>query len=145
MYQKSSTQDRRPVWLDRELLEELKRKKKLYAVWKQGQVLQEFDRALVHICRGQDAKGQNSIRVETDQYCVRHQEGFLKYTSTKRRSKENTRLIVIEDVHLTVKDKEVWRHTMHSLASVFSNTDKLTSAQSPDLEDDFRNSVFPLG
>lgn len=82
----------------------------MYAVWKQGQTLQEFDRALIHICRGQDAKDQNSIRVETDQYCVRHQEGFLKYNRTKRRSKENTRLIVIEDGHLTIKDKEVWRH-----------------------------------
>lgn len=63
--------------MDRELIE-LKRKKKLYVFWKQGQALQEFDRAVIHICRGQDAKGQSSIGAEADQYCVRQQEGFFK-------------------------------------------------------------------
>lgn len=69
--------------------------------------MQEFDRAVVHIGRGQDAKGQSSIRVETDWYCVRQPEGFSKYTSSKRRPKENTRLILSEDGHLTIKGEEV--------------------------------------
>lgn len=142
MYQKSSKWDRRPVWLDRKLLMELKRKNKLYAVWKQGQALQQFNTAAVHICRGQDAKGQSSTRVESDRYCVRQPEGFLKYTSSKRRSKENSRMIVIEDGHLTIKGEELWRHSM--FASVFNKTDKLLSAQSLDLEDDFRNNDFPF-
>ncbi|GAB0210316.1 mitochondrial enolase superfamily member 1 [Grus japonensis] len=43
---KSSKQGRRPSWLNRELLVELKRKKKLYDLWKQGQALQEDDRAM---------------------------------------------------------------------------------------------------
>lgn len=46
--------------MDRKLILELSRKKKLYAIWKQGQISQEFDRADVHTCRVQDAKGQSS-------------------------------------------------------------------------------------
>lgn len=40
---------RRSAWLNRELL--LKKKKKLYHLWKQGQVSQEDYRAAVCICR----------------------------------------------------------------------------------------------
>lgn len=40
---------RRPAWLNRELL--LKKKKKLYHLWKHGQVSQEDYRAAVCICR----------------------------------------------------------------------------------------------
>ena len=68
---KSSKKGRRPAWLNRELLVELKRKKKLYDLWNQGQASQEDYRAVICICKGEDTKGQNSIRVETGQCCVR--------------------------------------------------------------------------
>ena len=48
---KSSKRGRRPAWLNRELLMELKRKKKLYDLWKQGQASQEDHKAVVCICR----------------------------------------------------------------------------------------------
>ena len=48
---KSSKRVRRPAWLNRELLVELKRKKKLYGLWKEGQGLQKDYRAVVHIYR----------------------------------------------------------------------------------------------
>jgi len=47
----SSELGRRPTWLSRELLVELKRKKKLHDLWKQGQASQEDYRAVVCICR----------------------------------------------------------------------------------------------
>ena len=42
---------RRPAWLNRELLMELRGKKKLYDFWKQGQGLQEEYRAMVRLFR----------------------------------------------------------------------------------------------
>jgi len=53
---KSSKWGGRPAWLIRELLLDLKRKKKLYDLWKRGQALQEDYRAVVHICREETRK-----------------------------------------------------------------------------------------
>ena len=47
---KSSKWGRRPAWLNREHLIEIKSKNKLYDLWRQGQGLQEECRAVVHLC-----------------------------------------------------------------------------------------------
>lgn len=90
----------------------------------------------------QKAKAQLELKLTST--VSDNKKGFLKYTSSNRRSKENTRLILVEDGHLTINSEEVWRHSILSFALVFNNTDKLSSAQSPDLEDDFRNSDSPF-
>jgi len=46
---KPSKRSRRPAWLSRELLLELKKKKKFYDLWKRDQALQEDHRAVVRI------------------------------------------------------------------------------------------------
>ncbi|KAK4810495.1 hypothetical protein QYF61_004275 [Mycteria americana] len=57
--------------------------------------------------KGEDTKGQSSTRVETGQCCVRQQERiFFKYVNSKRRSKENIGLILVEDGHLNNRDEE---------------------------------------
>ena len=69
--------------------------------------------------------GQSSIRVETGQCCVRQQEGlFLKYVNSKRRSKENIGLILVEDGHLTNRDEEKAEAFNAFFASVFSSTSR---------------------
>ena len=45
---------RRPVWPNRELLIELKRKMQLHHVWKQGQALHEDCRGVICVCREQN-------------------------------------------------------------------------------------------
>ncbi|KAK4811148.1 hypothetical protein QYF61_019779 [Mycteria americana] len=62
---KSSKLGRRPAWLNRELLVELKRrKKKLYDLWKQGQALQEDYRAVVHIRRKKRQKAKAELELK---------------------------------------------------------------------------------
>ena len=49
--QKSSKRGRRPAWLSRDLLLELRQKRKVYGHWKQGQVPWEDYRDAVRHCR----------------------------------------------------------------------------------------------
>ncbi|KAK4818823.1 hypothetical protein QYF61_019860 [Mycteria americana] len=79
-----------------ELLVELKRKKKLYDLWKQGQASQEGYRAM--------AKAQLELKLAS--VVSDHKKGFFRYVNCKRRSKENVGPILIEDGHLTNRDKE---------------------------------------
>ena len=48
---KSSKRGRRPAWLSRDLLLELRQKRKVYGLWKQGQAAQEDYRDAVCHCR----------------------------------------------------------------------------------------------
>lgn len=64
---KSGKWGRRPAWLNRKLLMELKTKKKFYNLWKQGQALEKEGGAVVHRCR---EKTENSTGVETGQCCA---------------------------------------------------------------------------
>ena len=61
---KSSKRGRRPAWLNRELLMELRRKKKLYDLWKQDQALQEEYRAVVHLCREKILKAKAQLELK---------------------------------------------------------------------------------
>lgn len=75
---KWSKRGKRPPWLNREILMELKRKRKLYDLWKWGQALQESYRAVVHICREktQKAEVQSELRLASD--LLDNEKGFLK-------------------------------------------------------------------
>ncbi|KAK4810929.1 hypothetical protein QYF61_013337 [Mycteria americana] len=118
----SSKQGRRPAWLNREPLLELRRKKKLYDLWKQGQASQEEYRDVIH-----------------------NKKGFFKYVNSKRRSKENIAPILVEDGHLTNRDEEKAEAFNAFSPSVFNNTDRPWAARSPELEDHERgNSAFPF-
>ncbi|PKU39318.1 rna-directed dna polymerase from mobile element jockey- hypothetical protein [Limosa lapponica baueri] len=64
-----------------------------------------------------------------------NKKGFLKYITSKRRSKENIGLIFVEDGHLTNRDEEKVDTFNVVFASAFNNTDRPSAARSPELED----------
>ena len=75
-----------------------------------------------------------------------NKKGFFKYVNSKRRSKENIGLILVEDGHLTNRDEEKAEAFNAVFASVFNNTDRPWAAQSPELEDyECGNSDFICG
>jgi len=57
-------QGRRPAWLNGELLTDLRRKKKLYDPWKQGQASQEEYRAMVCLCREKKQKAKVQLELK---------------------------------------------------------------------------------
>ena len=125
---------------------ELRRKKKLYDLWKQGQTLQEDYRAVVHICREKTQKAEAQLELKLASVVSGNKKGFFKYVTSRRRSKENTGLIFVEDGHLTNRDEEkAEAFNAFFFASVFKRTDRPWAAQSPASEDhECRNSDFPF-
>ncbi|GAB0209633.1 mitochondrial enolase superfamily member 1 [Grus japonensis] len=132
---KSSKQGRRPAWLNRELLVELKRKKKLYDLWKQGQASQEDYRAVVRICREKTRKAKAQLELKLASVVSDNKKVFFKYVNSKRRSKENIGAILVEDAHLTNRDEEKVEAFNVVFASVFNNIDSPWATRSPESED----------
>ena len=142
---KLSKRGRRPAWLNRELLIELKRKKKLYDLWKEGQASQENYRAVVCICREKTGKAKAQLELNSASVVSDNKKGFLKYVNSKRRSKENLGLIFVEDGRLTNSDEEKAEAFKAFFASFFNNTDRPWAARSSELEDhDCGNSDIPF-
>ncbi|KAK4818300.1 LOW QUALITY PROTEIN: hypothetical protein QYF61_010762 [Mycteria americana] len=128
-----------------ELLVELKRKKKLYDLWKQGQASQEGYSAVVRICREKTRKAKAPLELKLASVVSDHKKGFFRYVNSKRRSKENIGLILVEDGRLTNRDEEKAEAFNASFASVFNNTDRPWAARSPESQDhECGNSDFPF-
>ena len=142
---KLSKRGGRPAWLNRELLIELKRKKKLYDLWKEGQASQENYRAVVCICREKTGKAKAQLELTSASVVSDNKKGFLKYVNSKRRSKENIAPIFVEDGRLTDSDEEKAEAFKAFFASFFNNTDRPWAARSSELEDhDCGNSDIPF-
>lgn len=70
---------------------------------------------------------------------------FFKYVNSKRRSKEKTGPVLVEDGHLTNRDEEKAEAFNVILASVFNNTGRPWTARSSRSEDtECGNSDFPF-
>jgi len=58
MSKKSSNGDRRPTWMSKEILVELRWKRKVYGMWKEGKAAWEEYRNAVRVCRGARRKAK---------------------------------------------------------------------------------------
>lgn len=56
--QKMSWQGKPPAWMDNELLKEVRSKKRLYHLWKEGLVSQEVFKGFARACRKKFRKAQ---------------------------------------------------------------------------------------
>ena len=89
MCRKTSRWGRRSVWLNRELWLELRKKTRVYDLWKKGQATQEDYMDVVRLCREKirRAKAQPELNLAT---AVKDSKKCCyKYISNKRRAKEN--------------------------------------------------------
>lgn len=76
----------------------------------------------------EDTKGQSSVTQKLAGAVSNNKKGFLKHINSKRRSKENTGLILVEDSHLPNRDEEKAETFDVYFASVFGDTDRPWSA-----------------
>jgi len=84
MCHKTNCRGRRPAWLNRELLQGLGKKKRVYHLWKKGQATQEEYRGRVRSCIEEirKAKAQLELRLAT---VVRdNKKCFYKYNNNKK-------------------------------------------------------------
>ncbi|GAB0205527.1 mitochondrial enolase superfamily member 1 [Grus japonensis] len=138
-----SRQGRRPAWLNRDLLE-LRRKKKRYACWKQGQAMWEDyrDAACLHGEKIHVAKAQLELKLAST---VGHnKKDFFKYVNNKRRTRESIGSLLDENGHLTNRDIDKAETFNAFFASVFNTDDRLWDPSCHELEDhDCGNDKLP--
>ncbi|KAK4817282.1 hypothetical protein QYF61_007840 [Mycteria americana] len=86
---KTSRRGRRPAWLTRELWLELRRKRRVYDLWKKGRATQEDYKGVARLCREKTRRAKAELELSLAAAIKDNKKHFFKYISSKRRAKEN--------------------------------------------------------
>ncbi|KAK4825574.1 LOW QUALITY PROTEIN: hypothetical protein QYF61_000573 [Mycteria americana] len=132
---KTSQRGRRPAWLNRELWLELRKKRRVYDLWKKGQATQEDYKGVARLCREKIRRAKAEL--ELNLAAATTKKHFFKYISSKRRVKENLQPLVDGGGNTVTKDEEKKAEVLNAFfASVFNSRANCSlGTQPPELED----------
>ncbi|KFP35230.1 hypothetical protein N324_05800, partial [Chlamydotis macqueenii] len=138
---KSGKKARRPAWMNKELLDQLKTKKKGYNEGKQGHGAWEDYREIDQTARDQvrQAKALTKLHLAGD--VKGHKKTFYRYIEDKRKTKENVSPLWKEMGDLITQDMEKAEVLNDFFASVFtsdspSHVAKVTEGKGRDWENE---------
>ncbi|GAB0209097.1 hypothetical protein GRJ2_003375400 [Grus japonensis] len=117
---KSSKGGRRPAWMSKELPEKLKGKKEVYRMWKKGLPTWEEYRDVVRLRRDATRKAKAHLELNVARDVKDKKEGFFKYISSKRTTRENVGLLLNEVGALVMEDTEKAELLNAAFASLFT-------------------------
>jgi len=133
---KTDRQGRKQVWLNRELLRGLRKKRRIYHLWKKGQATQEEYRDLVRSCREEIIKAKAQLEHRLATVVRDNKKCFYKYISNKKGAKENLYLLLGAGGNIATKDEEKSEVLNAFFVAVFnSQTSYYQGIQPPELED----------
>ncbi|KAK4819410.1 hypothetical protein QYF61_003681 [Mycteria americana] len=104
--QKTSRQGRRPAWLTRELWLELRKKRRVYDLWKKGRATQEDYKGVARLCREKIRRAKAELELNLAAAVKDNKKHFFKYIRGKRRAKENLQPLVDGGGNTVTKDEE---------------------------------------
>ncbi|KAF1512578.1 hypothetical protein FQV20_0000633, partial [Eudyptula albosignata] len=126
---------RRPAWLNGELLQGLRKKRRVYRLWKKGQATQGEYRDLVRSCREEMRKAKAQLEHNLAAVVKDNKKSFYKDINDKR-AKETLHPLLDAGGNVVTKDEEKAEVLNAFFASVFnSRTGYPQGTQPPELED----------
>ncbi|KAK4822092.1 hypothetical protein QYF61_009792 [Mycteria americana] len=133
---KMSWRGRRPAWLTRELCLELKKKRRVYDLWKKGRATQEDYKGVARLCREKIRRAKAELELNLAAAVKDNKKLFFKYISSKRRAKENLQPLVDRGGNTVIKDEEKAELLNAFFASVFNSRANCSlGTQPPESED----------
>ncbi|GAB0202606.1 mitochondrial enolase superfamily member 1 [Grus japonensis] len=106
--------------MSKELLEKLKGKKEVYRMWKKGLPTWEEYRDVVRECRDATWKAKAHLELNVARDVKDKKNGFFKYISSKRKTRENVGPLLNEVGALAMEDTEKGKLLNAAFASVFT-------------------------
>ncbi|KAF1504960.1 hypothetical protein FQV18_0002372, partial [Eudyptula minor novaehollandiae] len=127
---------RRPAWLNGEVLLGLRKKRRVYRLWKKGQATQEEYRDLVRSCREEMRKAKAQLERNLAAVVKDNKKSFYKYINDKKRAKENLHPLLDAGGNIVTEDEEKAEVLNAFFASDFNRQSSYPQGiQPPELED----------
>ena len=102
----SSKGGRRPAWLNKELLTEIRQKRKVHGMWKEGQATWEEYRNTVKACREARRKAKVHLELNLPRDVKDNKKRSFNYISSKRKTRDNVGPLLNEVGVLVMEDAE---------------------------------------
>lgn len=131
MCRKAGQRGRGPAWLHRELRLELRHKKRMYNVWKEGQATQEEHKNPVRLCMQKIRRAKDRLELCLPTAVKGNKQCFSKDISKKRRAKENLHPLMNVGGNMVPEDEEKAELPNAFFASVFHSQNSCVPGTQP--------------